>query len=93
MVPAGDPDEAVRLFHDYRRLMAQILGYEEELPEPASEEDLGAPEEELGVVLPPDLLGETHALRPTGGSRVTVCRCLRGASGSAHRISSITRLR
>src|SRR4051812_589305 len=54
-VPAGDPDEAVRLFHHYRRLMAQILGYEEELPEPASEEDLAAMEEELGVALPPDL--------------------------------------
>ncbi|WP_433180521.1 SMI1/KNR4 family protein [Actinoallomurus sp. CA-150999] len=54
-VPAGDPDEAVRLFHHYRRLMAQILGYEEELPEPASEEDLSAVEEELGVALPPDL--------------------------------------
>ncbi|MBB3725238.1 hypothetical protein ACFQGX_37820 [Nonomuraea dietziae] len=46
-VPAGDPDEAVRLFHHYRRLMAQILGYEEELPEPASEEGLAAVEEEL----------------------------------------------
>ncbi|MFC4006273.1 SMI1/KNR4 family protein [Nonomuraea purpurea] len=54
-VPAGDPDEAVRLFHHYRRLMAQILGYEEELPEPVSEEDLAAVEERLGVVLPPDL--------------------------------------
>ncbi|GAA2078061.1 hypothetical protein GCM10009780_13690 [Actinomadura alba] len=54
-VPAGDPDEAVRLFHRYRRLMAQILGYEEELLEPASEDDLAAVEEELGVVLPPDL--------------------------------------
>lgn len=54
-VPAGDPDEAVRLFHHYRRLMAQILGYEEELPGPASEEDLAAVEEELGVALPADL--------------------------------------
>lgn len=54
-VPAGDPDEAVRLFHYYRRLMAQILGYEEELPAPASEEDLAAVEEELGVALPADL--------------------------------------
>jgi cell wall assembly regulator SMI1 len=54
-VPAGDPDEAVRLFHHYRRLMAQILGYEEELPGPASEEDLAAVEEELGVGLPADL--------------------------------------
>ncbi|MET7336024.1 SMI1/KNR4 family protein [Nonomuraea sp. NPDC005650] len=54
-VPAGDPDEAVRLFYHYRRLMAQILGYEEELPEPASEEDLAAVEEKLGLVLPPDL--------------------------------------
>ncbi|MFK4271497.1 SMI1/KNR4 family protein [Streptomyces milbemycinicus] len=54
-VPAGDPDEAVRLFHYYRRLMAQILGYEEELSEPAGEEDLAAAEEELGVALPPDL--------------------------------------
>ncbi|MFG1963736.1 SMI1/KNR4 family protein [Nonomuraea sp. NPDC049028] len=45
-VPAGDPDEAVRLFHSYRRLMAQILGYEE---------DLAEVEESLGVVLPPDL--------------------------------------
>ncbi|NUP39190.1 MAG: SMI1/KNR4 family protein [Streptomyces sp.] len=54
-VPAGDPDEVVRLFHHYRRLMAQILGYEEKLPEPASEEDLAAAEEELGVALPPDL--------------------------------------
>ncbi|MEV0380555.1 SMI1/KNR4 family protein [Nonomuraea sp. NPDC050643] len=54
-VPAGDPDEAVRLFHHYRRLMAQILGYEEELPGPASEEDLAEAEEKLGVPLPPDL--------------------------------------
>ncbi|MEV3925970.1 SMI1/KNR4 family protein [Actinomadura coerulea] len=54
-VPAGDPDEAVRLFHHYRRLMARILGYEEELPGPAGEEDLTAAEEELGVALPPDL--------------------------------------
>ncbi|WP_345574839.1 SMI1/KNR4 family protein [Nonomuraea rosea] len=54
-VPAGDPDEAVRLFHHYRRLMARILGYEEELPGPASEEDLAAVEERLGVALPLDL--------------------------------------
>ncbi|XVQ10462.1 SMI1/KNR4 family protein [Spirillospora sp. CA-255316] len=54
-VPAGDPDEAVRLFHHYRRLMAQILGYEEELPGPASEGDLVAVEEKLGVALPVDL--------------------------------------
>ena len=54
-LPAGDPDEAVRLFHHYRRLMARILGYEEELPAPASEDDLAAVEERLGVVLPPDL--------------------------------------
>lgn len=54
-VPAGDPDEAVRLFHHYRRLMAQVLGFEETLPEPASEEDIAAAEEELGVALPPDL--------------------------------------
>ncbi|MEV1246867.1 SMI1/KNR4 family protein [Nonomuraea sp. NPDC050022] len=54
-VPAGDPDEAVRLFHSYRRLMARILGYEEELPEPASEEDLAAVEDRFGVTLPPDL--------------------------------------
>lgn len=54
-VAAGDPDEAVRLFHCYRRLTAQILGYEEQLPEPVTEEDLAAVEEELGVALPPDL--------------------------------------
>ncbi|WP_405807179.1 SMI1/KNR4 family protein [Streptomyces sp. NBC_01187] len=54
-VPAGDPEEAVRLFHYYRQLMAQILGYEEELPEPASEADLAAAEAELGVALPADL--------------------------------------
>ncbi|WP_433479104.1 SMI1/KNR4 family protein [Spirillospora sp. CA-142024] len=54
-IPAGDPDEAVRLFHHYRRLMAQILGYEEELPDPALEEDLVAVEEDLGVSPPPDL--------------------------------------
>ncbi|MFI0351989.1 SMI1/KNR4 family protein [Actinomadura sp. 9N407] len=54
-VPAGDPDEAVRLLHHYRQLMARILGYEEELPEPASEEALVAVEEELGVALPADL--------------------------------------
>lgn len=54
-VPAGDPDEAVRLFHHYRRLMAQALGYEEELPEPASEEDLAGLEDRLGLALPPDL--------------------------------------
>ncbi|WP_197015293.1 SMI1/KNR4 family protein [Actinomadura viridis] len=54
-VPAGDPDEAVRLFHHYRRLMAQILGYEEELPGPASKGNLAAVEEELGVALPADL--------------------------------------
>ena len=45
----------MRLFHCYRRLMAQVLGYEEELPEPASEEDLVAAEEEFGIALPPDL--------------------------------------
>ncbi|MFD0851198.1 SMI1/KNR4 family protein [Actinomadura adrarensis] len=54
-VPAGDPDEAVRLFHRYRQLMAQILGFEEELPAPANEEDLAAVEEELRVALPADL--------------------------------------
>ncbi|MER7077712.1 Cell wall assembly regulator SMI1 [Saccharopolyspora kobensis] len=54
-VPAGDPDEAVRLFHEYRRRVAEILGFEEELPEPATEEDLDAAEERLGFALPPDL--------------------------------------
>ncbi|NBE93045.1 MULTISPECIES: SMI1/KNR4 family protein [unclassified Nonomuraea] len=54
-VPAGDPDEAVRLFHHYRRRMAQIIGYEEDLPEPASEEDLAELEERIGVMLPADL--------------------------------------
>lgn len=54
-VPAGDPDEAVRLFHEYRRRTAEILGFEEELPEPASEEDLDAVEERLGFAFPPDL--------------------------------------
>lgn len=53
--PAADPDEAVRLFHHYRRLTAQALGYEEALPEPASEEDLAGLEDQLGLALPPDL--------------------------------------
>lgn len=54
-VPAGDPDEAVRLFHELRRRMAEILGFEEELPGPASEEDIDAAEERLGFAFPPDL--------------------------------------
>ncbi|MFC5749945.1 SMI1/KNR4 family protein [Actinomadura rugatobispora] len=54
-LPAGDPDEAVRLFHEYRRRMAEILGYEDELPGPATEEDLDAAEERLGLAFPPDL--------------------------------------
>ncbi|MDA3647230.1 SMI1/KNR4 family protein [Saccharopolyspora indica] len=54
-VPAGDPAEAVRLFHEYRRRVAEILGFEEELPGPASEEDLAAAEERLGFEFPPDL--------------------------------------
>ncbi|WBB61747.1 SMI1/KNR4 family protein [Streptomyces sp. WMMC500] len=53
--PAGDPDEAVRLFHRYRRLTADILGYEQELPGPAGEADIAAAEEKLGFPLPPDL--------------------------------------
>ncbi|NYI97286.1 cell wall assembly regulator SMI1 [Streptomonospora nanhaiensis] len=53
--PAGDPDEAVRLLHRYRRLMADILGYEEPLQPPASEADIAAAEDDLGLALPPDL--------------------------------------
>ncbi|WP_026411242.1 SMI1/KNR4 family protein [Actinomadura oligospora] len=54
-VPAGDPDETVRLFHRYRQLTAEILGFEDEFPGPASEEDIAEAEEDLGFALPPDL--------------------------------------
>ncbi|MDL4773645.1 SMI1/KNR4 family protein [Actinomadura xylanilytica] len=53
--PAGDPEEAVRLFREYLRKRAEIIGTEEELPPPADEEDLDAAEEELGFPLPADL--------------------------------------
>lgn len=53
--PAGDPDEAVRLFLRYRQLMAEILGYEDELNGPAPEEEIAEVEQRLGYALPPDL--------------------------------------
>ncbi|SOD61604.1 Cell wall assembly regulator SMI1 [Streptomyces zhaozhouensis] len=53
--PAGDPDEAVRLFRVSRRLTAELTGSEDELPGPAGEEEIAALEDELGVALPPDL--------------------------------------
>ncbi|GAA2433643.1 hypothetical protein GCM10010191_54820 [Actinomadura vinacea] len=54
-VPAGDPEEAVRLFHELMRRRAEIFGHEERLPPPASGEELDALEEGIGFVLPADL--------------------------------------
>ncbi|MEW2355829.1 SMI1/KNR4 family protein [Spirillospora sp. NPDC029432] len=51
--PAGDPEEAVRLFRELMRRRAEILGHEEKLPPPA--EDLDDLEEALGFALPADL--------------------------------------
>ncbi|GAA2113462.1 SMI1/KNR4 family protein [Actinomadura alba] len=55
--PAGDPDEAVRLFREYLRLRTEILGQEEEeLPaplDPARRAELAAA---CRVALPADLL-------------------------------------
>lgn len=53
--PAGDPREAVRLFREYMRRRAEIIGHEERLPEPATEEEVAELEEDLGYSLPPDL--------------------------------------
>lgn len=57
--PAGDPDEAVRLFREYLRRRADVLGEAESLPEPATaeeiEDELAALKEKLGFTLPPDL--------------------------------------
>ncbi|GAA2413807.1 hypothetical protein GCM10010191_24510 [Actinomadura vinacea] len=45
----------MRLFREYMRRRAEIIGYEERLPEPAAEEDIAELEEGLGHPLPPDL--------------------------------------
>ncbi|MGI5204491.1 SMI1/KNR4 family protein [Spirillospora sp. CA-108201] len=57
--PAGDPDEAVRLFHAYLQRRAEVIGEAEDLPEAATEEEIEGTvswlEENTGYTLPPDL--------------------------------------
>ncbi|MFB4313504.1 SMI1/KNR4 family protein [Actinomadura sp. 21ATH] len=53
--PAGDPEEAVRLFRELMRRRAEIFGGDEALPPPATAEALDDVEEGLGFALPADL--------------------------------------
>jgi cell wall assembly regulator SMI1 len=53
--PAGDPELAVSLFHEYMRRRAEVLGHEEPLPPPASAEALDDAEARIGRALPADL--------------------------------------
>ncbi|MCP2170031.1 SMI1/KNR4 family protein [Goodfellowiella coeruleoviolacea] len=52
---AGDPAEAVQLFHEYLRLRAEILGRADDLPAPLAPEVRQRLEQDLGVALPEDL--------------------------------------
>lgn len=66
---AGDPDEAVRLFREYLRKRAEILGEEEFLPEPLGEDERAALLDGFDGELPPDLLalyGEADGDEETG---------------------------
>ncbi|GAA1558304.1 hypothetical protein GCM10009678_46650 [Actinomadura kijaniata] len=54
--PAGDPEEAVRLFREYLGKRADILGQEEVLPPPLDAAERAALLEDFHCELPPDLV-------------------------------------
>ncbi|MCP2170030.1 SMI1/KNR4 family protein [Goodfellowiella coeruleoviolacea] len=53
--PAGDPEQAVRLFQELRRRRAEIRGHDEEMPPPLPVDQREQLEERIGVALPADL--------------------------------------